>query len=148
MVYIISYILSWVIGFIIYFYHPEKGLLTSLLQAHLIFGVGFFGAFNFIGHYLFSERVAKSIGWVSNGFQKEIGLISLGISVSGMYSGFVHNGLESMSLIIILAFFLIGAGIHHITEIINDKNFQLGNTIIIIPDFLIPVTLFLLFLSQ
>ncbi|MBZ2404955.1 DUF6790 family protein [Liquorilactobacillus hordei] len=144
MIYIISYIVSWILGFLIFIMFPEKGIIICLLQAHLIFGVGFFGLFNFTGHFIFSDRVAKSIGWTSNGFQKEIGLISLGIGISGIYSGLVANGENAMPLVIVLAFFLIGAGVNHIKEIITVRNINVGNVIIIIPDFLIPITLLIL----
>ncbi|MCP0887359.1 stearoyl-CoA 9-desaturase [Ligilactobacillus sp. WILCCON 0076] len=144
MIYIISYIASWILGFLMFMFFPEKGIITCLLQAHLIFGVGFFGLFNFTGHFIFSKRVAKSIGWVSNGFQKEIGLISLGIGISSIYSGLVANGKKAMPLVIVLAFFLIGAGINHIKEIITAKNINVGNVFIILPDFLIPITLLIL----
>ncbi len=92
MAYIISYVISWILGLLLFFIFPEKGLLTSLLQAHLVFGIGFFGVFGFLGHFIFSERVARSIGWTSNGFQKELGLITLGIGVSGVYCGLSNNG--------------------------------------------------------
>lgn len=83
-----------------------------------------FLVFNFIGHFILSEKGAKSIGWASNGFQKEIGLISLGIGVSGIYSGLVDYGFQSMPIVIVLAFFLNGAGINHIREIVFSKNFN------------------------
>ena len=77
MAYIISYVISWILGLLLFLIFPEKGLVTSLLQAHLVFGIGFFGGFGFLGHFIFSERVAPYIGWTSNAIQKEIVLITL-----------------------------------------------------------------------
>lgn len=51
---------------------------------HLSFTVGFFGLSNFVGHSLFSRKVAERIGWISNGFQKELGFTSLGIGLCGI----------------------------------------------------------------
>lgn len=136
------------LDFRIAFIFPEKGLVTSLLQAHLVFGIGFFGVFGFLGHFIFSERVARSIGWTSNGFQKELGLITLGIGVSGVYCGLSNNGQNSLPLLIVLSFFLIGAGINHIRELIISHNTNAGNVVIILPDFLIPITLLVLLYLQ
>ena len=57
--------------------------INCVLLSHLVFSVGFFGLFNFIGHSLFSDKVANRIGWISNGFQKELGYVSLGIGFCG-----------------------------------------------------------------
>ncbi len=148
MAYIISYVISWILGLLLFLIFPEKGLVTSLLQAHLVFGIGFFGGFGFLGHFIFSERVAQSIGWTSNGFQKELGLITLGIGVSGVYCGLTNNGQDSLPLLIVLSFFLIGAGINHIRELITSHNTNAGNVVIILPDFLIPITLLVLLYLQ
>lgn len=93
--------------------------------------------------------MAKSIGWVSNGFQKEIGVISLGIGVSGVYSGLVDGDRGCLPLVIVLVFFLVGAGVNHIREALKEGNHKVGNVLIILPDFLIPLTLLaLLFLVR
>jgi hypothetical protein len=72
MIYFVVYFIGWVLGISVYLMNPEKGFVTSLLLSHLVFCVGFFGVFNFIGHAKIKKKVAKSIGWVSNGFQKEL----------------------------------------------------------------------------
>ena len=128
MAYIISYVISWILGLLLFFIFPEKGLVTSLLQAHLVFGIGFFGVFGFLGHFIFSERVARSIGWTSCGLS--------------------NNGQNSLPLLIVLSFFLIGAGINHIRELMISHNTNAGNVVIILPDFLIPITLLVLLYLQ
>ena len=149
MVYLVSYVLSWLVGGVLCLLWPDRGFAMNCLQAHLVCGVGFFGLFNFVGHCFFSERVAKSIGWVSNGFQKEIGVISLGIGVSGVYSGLVDGGRGCLPLVIVLVFFLVGAGVNHIREALKEGNHKVWNVLIILPDFLIPLTLLaLLFLVR
>ena len=119
-------------------------MFICFLQVFLIFCFGFCGVFNFTGDFILCDRVAKSIGWTSSGFVIEIGLISLGNGISCICSGLFDYGENAMKLIISHAFFLIGAGVNHIKEIITVRNINVGNVIIIIPDFLIPITLLIL----
>jgi len=147
MIYIISYFIGWIIGITFYFVSPENGFINSVLLSHLVFTVGFFGIFNFIGHSLLSEKVAKSIGWISNGFQKELGYVSLGIGICGIFCFFFRDAFW-LATIIPLSTFLFGAAFLHIKEIIITKNYKPGNTWIIIPDFLMPITLIVLWLLK
>jgi hypothetical protein len=107
--------------------------------------VGFFGIFNFIGHVILSERVAKSIGWVSNGFQIELGIVSLGIGICGILCYWIRDNFW-IATSIPFSVFLFGATILHIKEIIVDGNFNAGNVVIIIPDFIMPLTIIILLL--
>ena len=50
----------------------------------LFLGMGWMLAGNSIPHIFFGEATAKSIGWVSNGFQYEVGFASLGIGLAGL----------------------------------------------------------------
>ena len=84
MIYIISYLISWVLTIIYCQFHPEESFIHSAFLVQLVFNVGFFGIFNFIGHVILRKKVAKSIGWVSNGFQIELGIVSLGIGICGI----------------------------------------------------------------
>ena len=110
-----------------------------------MFTIGFFGIFNFIGHVILREKIAKNIGWVSNGFQIELGITSLGIGISGILCFWFRDGFW-ISTLIPFSTFLIGAGILHIVEIVKSKNYKVGNTWIIIPDFLMPITIIILML--
>jgi hypothetical protein len=126
---------------------PENGFIHCVLLSHLVFTVGFFGIFNFIGHSLFSEKVANGIGWVSNGFQKEVGYVSLGIGICGIMCFFFKDSFW-LATIIPFSTFLFGAAFLHIKEIIKKKNFNPGNTWIIIPDVLMPATLIVLWFMR
>lgn len=147
MIYIISYLLGWIIGLVIYKLNPELTLIDSFILGHLVFTVGFFGFFNFIGHVILRKKVAETIGWVSNGFQIELGITSLGIGITGILCYWFRDGFWIATLIP-FSTFLIGAGILHIVEMIKNKNFKPGNTWIIIPDFLMPITLIILMLIR
>jgi hypothetical protein len=135
--------IGWVLGIIYYFINPDIGFVHAALLMHLSFTVGFFGIFNFVGHSLLSEKVAVRIGWVSNGFQKELGYTSLGIGICGVLCLFYQDAFW-LATIIPFSTFLIGAALLHIVEIIQSKNYNPGNTWIILPDILTPATLIVL----
>ena len=147
MFYIISYLIGWIIGIALYSVRLENGFINSVLLSHLVFTVGFFGIFNFVGHSLLSEKVANRIGWISNGFQKELGYVSLGIGICGIMCFFIRDTFW-LATIIPFSTFLLGAAFLHIKEIIKTKNYKPGNTWIIIPDFLMPITLIVLWLFK
>jgi len=147
MIYLFSYFIGWIIGFGVYYFNPQLGLVNSLLISHLVFTVGFFGLFNFTGHVIFRKKVAEKIGWISNGFQIELGLTSLGIGISGILCFWFRDGFW-IATTIPLSSFLIGAGILHIVEMVKNKNYNMGNTWIILPDFLMPVTLIVLLIIK
>lgn len=146
MFYIISTFVASLIGLVYFLLKVEAiPLSQSLLLWNLVFGVGFFGLFNFVGHSLLSKRVAKSIGWVSNGFQKELGFMSLGLGINGILCFWLRDGLW-LGTILLTSIFLLAAAVIHIIEIKRERNFNIGNTIILIPDFLIPILLISLYL--
>jgi hypothetical protein len=145
MFYIIFYLIAWIVGWIAYAVLQTGSLVQSLTLSQLVIGVGMFGLWNFTGHFLLSERVAESIGWVSNGFQKELGLVSLGIGISGILCYWFRSGFW-WATAIPFSTFLLGAAIVHIVEMVKEKNFNPGNTIIVVPDILMPVTLIALLL--
>jgi hypothetical protein len=94
-------------------------------------------------HTVFAKYTAKNIGWVTNGFQKELGFVSWGIGVAGL----VASGMGSdawLVLTIVISFFLLLAGAQHIQEIIKQKNFAPGNTVVLIYDIGLPVSLWIL----
>ena len=92
-----------------------------------------------------SEKIAQSIGWVSNGFQKEHGIVSLGIGICGIMCYWFRDGFW-IATIIPFSIFFLGAAIVYIHEMIVLKNFNLGNTVIIIPDIIMPLTIIILLL--
>jgi uncharacterized membrane protein len=127
MIYIISYLIGWIIGLIFFELNPGLTLIDSFILGHIVFTIGFLGIFNFIGHVILRKKIAEKIGWVSNGFQIELGITSLGIGISGILCYWFRDGFWIATLIP-FSTFLIGAGILHIVEIIKNKNFNAGNT--------------------
>jgi len=148
MFYIFSTLFATLFGIVYYFAHIENiTFVNSILLSNLVIGIGFFGLFNFVGHFLLSNKIAEKIGWVSNGFQKELGLVSLGIGINGILCYWFRDGLW-LGTIITLSIFLIGAALIHINEMISKRNYNIGNTVIIIPDFAIPILLVVLYIFR
>lgn len=139
------YFIAWIGSVIAIMIHKKdiQSKYELILRYHLFISVGCGLLFNFIGHVFFSKMVADSIGWVSNGFQIELGFVSLGLGICGILS-FKFKYEFGLAVIIPVSTFFIGAAIIHIKEIILTQNYHIGNVIPILPDILIPVTLTIL----
>lgn len=114
-------------------------------MAHLVVGIGLFGLWNFIGHTLMAEQIAQSIGWTSNGFQQELGWVSLGIGIAGLLCFWIRDRFWWATAIPFSTFLLGAAGIH-LVEIMEKGNLNPGNTWIILPDLLMSLTVIILLL--
>lgn len=104
----------------------------------------YFAAFvflsSFIMHSVFAKRTAKSIGWKTNGFQYEISFVSLGLGLACFYA--TYNSLQAWIVISIpIITFLFLAGLNHLREMIVKKNFAPNNSLILIWDFGMPLSL-------
>lgn len=109
--------------------------------------VGLGGLWAFIGHTLFADQVAASIGWpAGNPFQQEVALTNLAFGVLGLLS---IRGPRPFQLATIIgyAIFMIGAGTGHIYQIVALGNLSPNNTgTVLYLDFAIPLLLFVLYL--
>lgn len=144
------YCLAWVISFIMMIKKKTDTRIkriSSLLRCQLFFAVGCGFLFNFVGHVFMSESVAASIGWISNGFQIELGFVSLGIGISGLLSVFFNDEFW-ISTTIPVSTFLFGAALMHIKELLQLYNYNVGNIIPILPDILIPMTIIILLIMK
>jgi len=109
----------------------------------------FFAAIGFLisafMHTVMAKKIAASIGWTSNGFQYEVAFVSLGIGLAALYS--LNNGenlkdtdaMVAVSIVIISFLFL--AGVNHVIEMVRKKNFAPNNSLILIYDFGISISL-------
>jgi hypothetical protein len=97
-------------------------------------------------HTVFAKSTAKSIGWQTNGFQYEIGFVSLGLGLAGIIAA---NSAEAAWLPIAVAqsVFLVLAGANHVREMVKVKNFAPGNTVILLYDFGLPISYLIALLS-
>ena len=99
-------------------------------------------------HSVFAKKMALSIGWQTNGFQYEIAAVSLGLGLASFYS--LYRGeVAQIAVSIPIITFLFFAGINHLKEIIFNKNFAPNNVFILVWDFGVSMSLFvLLFFSN
>ena len=111
----------------------------------VIIGIG--GIWAFIGHTLFADQVAESIGWpAGNPFQQEVALANLLIGVLGILALRIP-GTFRIAPLIAYAIFMVGAGIVHIWQIISVHNLSVNNAgMILWIDICMPIVLIILFL--
>ncbi len=97
-------------------------------------------------HSVFARPMAASIGWKTNGFQYEIAATCLGLSLGCFYA--IHHTKESwIAISLPIITFLFFAGVNHLIEIIRHKNYAPNNTLIIIWDFGVAISLTVLLFS-
>jgi len=143
MIFIINYIIGWVLTVIYHCFHPAQGFVYNACLGQLVFTLGLFGFFSFTGHVFMREKVAKSIGWISNGFQIELGIVSLGIGICGIMCYWFRDGFW-VATAIPFSIFMFGAAILHMKEMIKEKNYCKGNVVTILPDIFMPLTIIVL----
>jgi hypothetical protein len=96
-------------------------------------------------HSIFAKKMAQSIGWLTNGFQYEIAAVSLGLGISCFYALYWGKAAQ-VSISIPIITFLFFAGINHLKEIVINRNFAPNNTLILIWDFGVSISLSVLLL--
>ncbi len=109
----------------------------------LLYFAGWVFIFSSIMHSVFAKKMAASIGWKTNGFQYELAGFSLGLGLASFYAA--YHGLEAwVAVSIPIICFLALAGLNHLKEIVKDGNYAPNNTMILIWDFGMPLSLALL----
>lgn len=116
----------------------------KLLRYLFVFPVGLMGLWGFLGHVLFAEETAKSIGWATSPFQTEVGMANLGIGLAGFFAAF-STWHARLAANLAVAGFLMGAGFAHISSMMESGNFAPGNAgPIFFTDFATPLAIFVL----
>jgi len=120
----------------------ERLLLWTL---YLSFGWAAVGGS--LAHTVFAKRTAKAIGWESNPFQYEVGFSGLARGLASIYA--VHSGSEEAWVAVAIAgsIMLLFAGFLHISEMRKERNFNPGNTAILISDFGAPIVVIVTLIS-
>jgi hypothetical protein len=112
----------------------------------ILYFTGFVFIFSSVMHSVFAKSTAESIGWKTNGFQYEIAAVSLGLGAACFYA--VSNGIEAMVTVSLpIVSFLFLAGVNHAFEIVRKKNYAPNNTLILVWDFGVPISLVALLIS-
>lgn len=117
------------------------------LRWMLFLGMGWSIAGGSIAHTIFARATAKSIGWETNGFQYEVGFASLAIGLAGIYAAFVDEPSAWIVGSIAGGLFLLLAGVNHVVEIVRERNYAPGNTVILLSDLGVPISLLVLLIS-
>jgi len=112
----------------------------------ILYFCGWVFLFSAIMHSVFAKKMAASIGWKTNGFQYEIAAVSVGLAAGCYYA--IHHGVEAwVAISLPIMSFLFLAGLNHLKEIIKQKNYAPNNTLILLWDFGVPLSLAVLLLS-
>lgn len=128
----------------------NKQRTESVIEIITIYTIGLSGWFSIMsglmGHILYADQVATSIGWpVNSGFQMELGFASIGIGLVGFLSFWNRN--YWLPFILMKFIFGWGAGYTHILHMMQHSNFSPSNTgIVVYWDFLFPVFMVMLYL--
>lgn len=127
-------------------YMTTPVIATIILQYFFIISVGLPSVIGFYGHVFKGKTSAKLLGWPSdNPFQKEVGFWDLAGGVGAILCFWIHGGFW-LAVIIITSIFWTLAGILHFKHVIKYKNYHLDNLLPSFMNFIIPVTLILLYI--
>lgn len=90
-------------------------------------------------HTVLARRTAAQIGWTTNGFQYEIGFVSLGLGLAGIVAA--SSAPVAWWLIAIAqGVFLVLAAANHLVDMRRSRNFAPGNTVILLYDIGLPLS--------
>ena len=145
--FLIFFVLSFVVaGFHLYRdkQQPRTGrrIAKILLLWLLVINVGLGGIWAFIGHTLFAEQVAESIGWpAGNPFQAEVAVANLAVGTLGILCYWIRGNFWTAT-VIATSVWLLGAATIHVVEIVAEGNYNPGNAgLIFYLDILSPLLL-------
>jgi hypothetical protein len=97
------------------------------LRNALVFAVGVGGLIAGIGHTVFRDQVADSLGWPKgNPFQLEVGFADFAIGVVGIMSAW-YSGRFWLAAIVVVSVFLLCDAIGHVVEMVRSRNLAPGN---------------------
>lgn len=147
----LAFVLSWV--FAVLGWEPlGAGSATPFderaLRWMLFLGLGWNVLGGFVMHTAFARPVAKQIGWETSGFQYEVAFASLGMGAAAVYASTLNEPLAWVTAAIAGGAFLLLAGVNHIREIITERNYAPGNTVILISDLGVPISLLTLLIAS
>ena len=138
----ITLVLAWVFAFVNFTAPgaaPDDTTWDSLMRWLLFLPAGCMYIASAFMHTVLAKKTAANIGWQTNGFQYEIGFASLGMGVAGILAA-MSVPQAWVPIAVAGSIFLVLAGLNHVREMIQKKNFAPGNTIILIYDFGLPIS--------
>jgi len=127
-------------------YHADQGATVNAIRWMLYLPAGWMFMVSGLMHTKYAKRTAELIGWQTNGFQYELGFVSFGLGIAGVYAS-MHGPQSWIAVTIPTTTFLVFAGVNHVVEMVRDHNFNPGNTLVCISDFGLPISLWALLLA-
>jgi hypothetical protein len=129
--------------------HGAHGWEHQALRNGLMYGVGVGGVVGAIGHTIFADQVAESIGWPKHsGFQFEVAMSNLGLGILGMWCEFTDSRGFWLATIVMTTAFLVGAAAGHLREMVVERNFSVNNAgFIFYWDWIMPAALIALYVA-
>jgi len=108
----------------------------------LVITVGIQGIFAFIGHTVFADTTAASIGWPSgNPFQSEVAVANLSVGVLGILCYWMRGSFWNATVVGFSVWWL-GDAVVHIRSVVVSANYAPNNAGVTLPmDILMPVIL-------
>jgi hypothetical protein len=113
-----------------------------ILLWFLVITVGVSGVFAFIGHTVFADATAQSIGWpTGNPFQSEVAVANLSVGVLGILCYWMRGNFW-IATVIGFSVWWLGDAVVHIRSIVVDANYAPDNAgVTFYLDILVPVLL-------
>ncbi|MCF7852058.1 MAG: hypothetical protein K9M07_02325 [Simkaniaceae bacterium] len=125
-----------------------KHFIERLIAHFYLWCVGCIAMLGFISHAFFPDWTAQYIGWKAGGFQTEIAIGNLAISIAGFIAFFKGQEFRWGALVPYFIFF-VGAGINHIVQIIVHHNMAPGNAgVVLYTDIILPIYLLLIMICH
>jgi hypothetical protein len=108
----------------------------------LVITVGVSGVFAFIGHTVFADATAQSIGWpTGNPFQSEVAVANLSVGILGILCYWMRGNFW-IATVIGFSVWWLGDAVVHIRSIVVDANYAPDNAgVTFYLDILVPVLL-------
>ena len=105
-----------------------KGRVAEIfLLWFLVISVGIGGVFAFIGHTVFADATAASIGWpAGNPFQSEVAVANLTVGILGILCYWIRGNFW-VATVIGFSVWWLGDAVVHIREIVVAKNYAPNN---------------------
>lgn len=149
MIFLIFWLIGIIVGIATTIINPVirsvQAISTNLLFYQLVITITLTGISGFVGHAIKSDRIAEFIGWEKGSpFQKELGYAELGYGIAGILCIWMSKEFWLATIVIFSPLFF-GATIVHIKEMLKSRNFKPGNSFIVLPDLIIPISLVVLY---
>lgn len=129
--------------------HGGNNFEHQALRNALVFAVGVGALIGAMGHTIFRDQVAESIGWpMGSPFQLEVGFANLSYGVAGVMCAW-YSGRFWLAVIVVNSIFLLSDAGGHILSMIKSRNFAPGNAgFVFWWDLALPILLCVLYATQ